>query len=223
LREVRRGIFMEKRYEDIYSHPIGKGYEGIYEGLLPRLAECNLAESTLRLGGEVVEREVRISFLGRGYIITNEGVRPEDGLPVNVNYLNALIYYITSDGEGDLSGDFAPLVRITGLLDGLNRAKDSASDSSLIREFGDSPERLRAAVTRLGGEEQRTGDALKHVWRLPALPKIVVQITLYEADEEFPADIQVMLDRASSKFLAHECLSAIIDLLSQSLIEVATE
>jgi hypothetical protein len=212
---------MGKSYEDIYLHSAEKGYGSIYAGLVPRLAGRDLVESAGRLGAEVAERGVRVSFLGRSYIITNEGAEPEDGLPVNVNYLNVLIYYITSDGAGDLSGEFAPLNRITGLIDGLNEPSGGGADGSLIQEFGNSPERLRMAAAKLGGAEHETKDARKHVWRLPALPKIIVQLTFYEADEEFPAEIQIMFDRASPKFLAHECLSVVTNLLICSLIDAA--
>jgi hypothetical protein len=99
---------------------MGTGYERIYSTLLPKLAECDIRENGARLGAAPVEGGVRLSFLGRDFIVTKEGVEPEDKLAVDVNSRSVLIYYITSNGSGDFSYDFAPLNRFSGMIDGQN-------------------------------------------------------------------------------------------------------
>jgi hypothetical protein len=187
---------------------MGKGYEHIYATLLPKLASCaDLTENALRLGAQVAGGGVRIRFLGRDYIITRDGVEPTDGQPVDVNNRSVLIYYILSDGAGEPSYDFAHLNRLTGLIDGQNNLTKDFMSVPLVRKFGHDSEGLDAVVTRLGGTRLPEASSGKHTWQLRPLPKILAQIVLYEEDEEFPADIQIMFDQTAPRFLDFECLA----------------
>jgi hypothetical protein len=162
---------------------------------------------------------VRVTFLGRDYIITNDGVNPEDGLPVDVNNRSVLVYYITSTGTGDFTYDFALLNRLTGMIDGQNNLANGIMNDPLVREFGDNYDRFAAAITSLGGTEIPASGSGKHVWQLLALPKILSQIVFYEADDEFPADIQIMFDRISPRFLDFECLAFMTGAMIHELIK----
>jgi hypothetical protein len=198
---------------------MGKGYDKIYSTLLPKLAELDWAESASRLGGTRSEDGVRLSFLGRDYIITNDGVEPEDGEPVNVNIRSILIYYVTSSGSGDFSHDFALLNRLTGMIDGQKNLANSIMNDPLIREFADDYGRFARAMESLGGVEIPTSSSGKHVWQLRPLPKILSQIVFYEADEEFPADIQIMFDRSAPRFLDFECLAFMTGAMIRAIID----
>ena len=206
-----------------------RGYVRIYRTLLPRLAECDIAQNGLRLGGQPAGGGVKIPFLGRDYIITKAGVAPEDGKPADVNSLSVLIYYVTSSGAGDFSYDFAPLNRLTGMIDGQNDLSDGMScispgmNGPLIREFKDDYSRFERAVRGLGGAEIPPSDAGKHVWQLLPLPKILAQLVFYEADEEFPVDIQIMFDKTAPRFLDFECLAFMSSAMIHEIIKAGRE
>jgi hypothetical protein len=199
-----------------------RGYEKIYSTILPKLAACDLAHNAPRLGAEMTSRGARLSMLGREYLITNDGVMPEDGLPDDVNNLSILVYYITSEGAGELSGEFAPLLRLTGMIDGQNNLTSDLMNSPLIREFGGDYAKFASAMARLGGEEEEpSGGKGAHAWRLLVLPKILSRVLYYEADEEFGADIQIMFDKVTPRFLDFECLAFLTGSMVRALIEVS--
>jgi hypothetical protein len=202
---------------------MGNGYERIYHTILPKLGECDILQNGVRLGAEPVEGGVRVCFLGRNFIIGKEGVEPEDKLDASVNSLSVLIYYITSNGAGDFSYDFAPLNRLAGMIDGQTSLTNGTMSVPLIREFGEHYDRFAMAVARLGGVEQAASDSGKHIWRLLALPKILTEIIFYEADDEFPADIQIMLDRTAPRFLDFECLAVMTGAMINELIRQGRE
>lgn len=197
---------------------MSKGYDEIYRSLLPILAKCNIRENAPHLGGQITEAGVEMTFLARKYLITNQGVEPMDNLPVDVNSRSILIYYITSQGAGSLSYEFAPLNRLTGLIEGQNTLAGGIMNRPLVREFGSDYERFRLSATRIGGIEQPTAGTGKHVWQIPALPKILAQIVFYEADDEYPADIQIMFDRTAPRFLEFECLAFLTGAMVNALI-----
>jgi hypothetical protein len=196
------------------------GYENIYLSLLPSLASCNLAENAPRVGAVATEDGIRISFLGREYLITNAGVEPTDGLPVYVNNRSVLIYYIIGKGTGEPSYDFVQLNRLTGMIAGQTRTSPDMMNSPLIREFGGDHKKFGAAMAKLGGVESPAGSG-KHVWWLFALPKILAQIVFYEPDDEFPVDIQIMFDKVTPRYLDFECLAVLSGCMAKALIENA--
>ncbi|MDR3076259.1 MAG: DUF3786 domain-containing protein [Synergistaceae bacterium] len=199
---------------------MNSGYEQIYASLLPRLAKRNLAENAPRLGAEMTKDGARISFLTREYLITNDGAVPADGKPVSINYRSLLVYYILSDGSGDVSNDFATLNRLTRVVEGQNTLSGDTVPL-LMRVFGGDYAKFNAAITRLGGEEQPSPGSGKHVWHLRPLPKILMQFVQYEADDEFPADFQIFFDRTAPKFLDLECLGILTSCTVKSLAEAA--
>lgn len=202
---------------------MGKGYENIYITLLPRLAACDFPENARRLGLEASQEGVRVSFLNREYLITAQGVEPTDGRPVDVNNRSVLIYYILSEGAGELSYDFAPLGRLTGLIEGQNNLGGDIMSTPLVREFGADYNNFAYAMKTLGGVEQTTGDSKKHVWDLQVLPKILSRIVYYEADDEFPVDIQILFDKTAPRFLDFECLAFLSGCMLHALIDTARQ
>jgi hypothetical protein len=203
--------------------PMERGYERIYSTLLPRLAECDIVQNGTRLGGLPVSDGVKIRFLGRDYIITKEGVKPADGKPCDVNSRSLLIYYVTSSGAGDFLYDFALLNRLTGMIDGQNSLANGIMNGPIIREFRDDFGRFGRAVCSLGGTEIPAHGSGKHVWQLLPLPKILSRLVFYEADEEFPADIQIMFDRSAPRFLDFECLAFMTGAMIQEIIRAGRD
>jgi hypothetical protein len=150
-------------------------------------------------------------------------VTPLDDLPYDVNDLSVLIYYITSEGAGELSYDFAPLNRLTGMIDGQNNLTSGIFNSPLIREFASDVEKFAEAVTALGGTEERSGPHGGRAWQILILPKILFRIVYYEPDAEFPADIQIMLDKTAPRFLDFECLAFLSGSMVNALIKISRE
>ncbi len=195
------------------------GYDAIYRGLVGRLAECDFRESAQRLGLEYANGQIRVRFLMREYVITRDGVEPLDGQLVNVNNLSVLLYYVLSQGHGEPENLYIPfqsIPRLTGGLNTLTRLMNAPLESY----FGEDYQKFRDAALRLGGMEEESGRG-KHVWKLYVLPKIPMKIIFYEADEDFPVDIQIMLDNTAIQFLEFECLAFLVGCVVRSLIKTA--
>ena len=195
------------------------GYDAIYRGLVGRLAECDFRESAQRLGLEYANGQIRVRFLMREYVITRDGVEPLDGQPVNVNNLSVLLYYVLSQGHGEPENLYIPFQSIPRLTGGLNTLT-RLMNAPLERYFGEDYQKFRDAALRLGGMEEESGRG-KHVWKLYVLPKIPMKIIFYEADEDFPVDIQIMLDNTAIQFLEFECLAFLVGCVVRSLIKTA--
>jgi hypothetical protein len=195
------------------------GYDSIYAGLVARLPECDFQESAGRLGLEYVEGGVQVSFLKREYRITRVGVEPLDGQPVNVNNRSVLLYYLLSKGQGEPGDAYILFESLPRMVSGLSLQKRLMS-SPLERYFGNDFVKFGKAAGKLGGmvEESRPG---KHVWKFNVLPKIPLKTVFYEADDEFPVSIQIMLELTVLQFLDFECTAFMVGCFVHALIKAA--
>lgn len=195
------------------------GYDSIYFGLLPKLSGCDFQEAADRLGLEYVDGGIQVSFLKRDYRISIDGVEPLDGQPVNVNNRSVLAYYLLSKGQGDPEDSYVLFESIPRMVGGLY-TQNRLMNAPLERYFGNDYVKFSEAAAKLGGIEE-VSQVGKHVWKFHVLPKIPLKIAFYEADDEFPVIIQIMLDRTAPKFLEFECLAFMVGCFVRALIKTA--
>lgn len=197
------------------------GYGENYKTLLPMLKKRDdMFENACRLGAHMDKEHdgVRISCLGRDYIITREDVKAADGKPSDENLRGVLIYYANSQGAGTETGEYVLLNRLTGMIDGHKGLAEDMFSSILVRNFNNDLSQFDAAISRFNGEKLPRTTTGKHVWRLRVLPVITMQFVFYEADAEFPAEFQVMFDSIAPRFLEFECLAFLTGSVLSALI-----
>ena len=195
------------------------GYDSIYLGLITKLSECDFQESAERLGLEYVDGGIQVYFLKREYRITLDGVEPLDGQPVNANNGSVLLYYLLSNGRGDPENSYVLFESIPRMISGLD-FQNRMMSRPLERKFGNDYVKCSETALKLGGieEESQMG---KHLWKFNVLPKIPLKIVFYEADDEFPTNIQIMLDKTALQFLEFECLAFMVGCFVRALIKTA--
>jgi hypothetical protein len=99
-------------------------------------------------------------------------------------------------------------------------AQSRLMNAPLEKYFGKDYAKFGEAAAKLGGiEEEAQGG--KHSWKFDVLPKIPLKLVYYEADEDFPAEIQIMLDTTAIRFLEFECLAFLVGCFVRALIKTA--
>lgn len=195
------------------------GYDSIYLGLISKLSGLDFQESAVRLGLEYVDGGVRAYFLKREYHITTDGVEPLDGQPVNVNNRSVLLYYVLSKGQGEPENSYIPFESIPRIIGGLH-AQSRLMNTPLERYFGNDYLKFSEASVKLDGLQEDSGMG-KHLWRFDLLPKIPLKLVFYEADDDFSAEIQIMLDKTATRFMEFECLAFMVGCFVRALIKTA--
>ncbi len=197
-------------------------YDVIYEALLPKLAECNLAESAARFGLNIdAKGQITINFFKRDYLISSTGVTPVDGKPVNINNRSILIHYVLSQGAGEPVYSFKPLFRMTTIFSSGDTGKASMMDAPLIKSFGNDVNKLAGTIMKLGGKSENSQEPYSQCWIMDVLPKIPVKLIYREADEDFPVEIQTQFDVTAPEILEFECLAFLCGCLVRALIKTA--
>jgi hypothetical protein len=198
------------------------GYDQIYLDLIPRLAACELAQNAAHLGLTVTAGgQVTVELFGRPYLVSPSGVEPADGQPAEVNERSLVAIYAMSPGRGEPGSSFVPVFRLYGGVDGGSFDK-MRLHARLLREFGGDYAKFAAAARRLGGVLRPGSPDSGHCWDFRPLPRIPARVVFHEADDEFPADIQVMFDPGALRFLEFECLVVLAGCFANALIRAAT-
>lgn len=183
------------------------GYEQIYLGLVKSLAGFDLAGNARPLGlAAEPDGTVRVRFFGRDYLVDRGGARPVDGRAVGVNHLSLVVHYALSPGRGEASGQFLPLRRMTGLVEGQGSFEQDAVSRPLIKRFADDRPALEAAVARLEGAYAGPDESGGLSWLFRPFPKIPLKLVLHPADEEFPAEFRLLFDSSATAFMEFEAL-----------------
>jgi hypothetical protein len=87
------------------------GYKWIYEDLLRRLADADIATSAQHLGLAINDaEEVDVAFLGATYLISKRGARRTDGKRPSYATGSALIHYILKGSRSRPNGQFVRLL-----------------------------------------------------------------------------------------------------------------
>lgn len=90
----------------------------------------------------------------------------------------------------------------------------------LAKQWGASPEKFAEVCERLGGKKLALGDI---AYGIRVLPKIEVAFILWLADEEFPAQANILYDATASMHLNTEGLEVIGINIVKKMIDMAQE
>lgn len=90
----------------------------------------------------------------------------------------------------------------------------------LAQHFGNSPEKFSEICQILKGRKLDMGDL---AYAIPALPKLEVALVLWLADEEFPAQANVLYDANASQHLNTEALEVMVINLVEKMVAWAKE
>jgi len=159
-------------------------------------------------------------FLGSSYLVDWPGgsiVRAADGHPADIATQLVLLHYLlTADGT-PMAHQWMAFRNLPGGL-GYEAAFRGRASLRLARAFGRNREAFEAAARRLGGEPLSFGDA---AFLFRVAPRMWMAVVLHIADEEFPADANVLFDAAAEHYLPTEDLAVVGGMLASRLIKLA--
>ncbi|MDR2404892.1 MAG: DUF3786 domain-containing protein [Deltaproteobacteria bacterium] len=192
---------------------------------LENLAKADIPTQAQAMGFPLDETSTKAKarFLGRDYLIDNSGVTAEDGRFVTVDTISVLSHYLCSQGRGDISEDYLPIGRLTGIASGASAGTSPSDQLSkpLGDKFGDDYEAFKKAALSAGMRHVGLSPAGAQSFILEDLQKVPVKIDFFEADEEFDSEIKFLFNAAANQFVSYEFLEIltmcmVVDLLMRA-------
>lgn len=152
------------------------------------------------------ENYLYISFLGRPHRIRRADALVEwldaNGTPHEADFESSLSIYdvlCCSAPYCSLSGQFAPINSVAKNYHTKNLGGNVFDGCPAV--FAQHPALLEKALITLGGVAEGKGDIAYRVEIFPFLP---VRVQFWEADDEFPASLQILWDTNTLQFLHYE-------------------
>ncbi len=199
-----------------------KGYEYTYETVKNKLMDCDFVEAAARLGlKSPVDDAIKITFLGREYLINSSDVIAADGTYSDPNIRSILIYYITSKGSGEPEYSYSLLKRFIPRSMSGSGTNISWMERPIIREFRNDYNKFSIALKTLGAVYENSPNSYEYIWMYRILPKIPMRILYVKADEEFPCEIKLFLDNGANRFMEFEQLAFLCGCFIRRLIEIS--
>lgn len=164
----------------------------------------------------------QVPFFGQLYNVAWPGGkvrRVADGQEADVPTRILLLHYLLRADGTPLADRWIAFRNLPGGL-GYDAAFRGRATLRLIRAFGEDGDAFAAAARTLGGEPLTFGD-LSFLFRL--LPRVWLAVVLYLADDEFPANANVLFDAAVSHYLPTEDLAVLGGILAGRLIRAARQ
>lgn len=203
--------------EEIYGPAIEKTRHA-FPHLEPQEAAARAGISYHILGAK--DGQFHVPFFGELYHIHwPDGTIQKDASPEEVNITSRILllhYLLTADGT-PLAGQWIAFRNLPGGL-GYDAAFQGRANFRLARAFGTSRTTFEVAARSLSGDRLGFGDA-SFLFRL--LPRVWLAVVLHLADEEFPADANILFDAAASHYLPTEDLAVLGGLLAGRLVKAA--
>jgi hypothetical protein len=129
-----------------------------------------------------------------------------------------LHYLLTADGT-PLTSKWIAFRSLPGGL-GYDAAFQGRASLRLAHAFGTDRAAFETAARAFGGEQLDFGDA-SFLFRL--LPRVWLAVVLHLADEEFPANANILFDATASHYLPTEDLAVLGGMLASRLIKVVQD
>lgn len=111
-----------------------------------------------------------------------------------------------------VSGKWVPSHTIDGVVS-RNPAVADPLLTPFARKYTGKTEELERACQAAGGEKLGTGDVS---YEFEAFPCVHLRLVFWDADEDFPAQVQILVDQCVTDFLHYETVGCVIsDLLER--------
>lgn len=165
---------------------------------------------------------LRVPFLDRTYLVDypDFAFRAADGadppapaLPEQV----LILHYMSGGGAPPPGGEWVAYREIPGATFYFGAFVKRALDP-LKKAFGSQPGAMAAAAAKLGGTPQGQGDAS---FRFQPLPRVPMQVIVWQGDAEFPAEASILFDRSIEGFLSPEDVAWLAGMVVYRLIALS--
>ncbi|WP_066635520.1 DUF3786 domain-containing protein [Desulfolucanica intricata] len=148
-------------------------------------------------------KKILVPFLGQNYLVSYpEGEvynsNSDKDIPIEVKIL--ILHYLSGASGVPLANR---LISFKELPDGFIYVVPFTNRAirPLVGVFGNNPEKMIAAGEKLGGKKVNLGDV---GITIPVFPRVPITFVLWLADDEFPANGNVLFDATAAKYLATE-------------------
>jgi hypothetical protein len=191
---------------------------------IEKLQKTEFADIIRRSGYDAIEGNIfRVPFLDRVYRIEYPDFafsdESGDGKEIPLQEQVLILHYLIGADSDPVDDNWITYREIPGASFYFSVFVKRAVDP-LKSVFGQDPDGFSRAAHGLGGKTIEHGDA---AFEFAILPKVSVQIILWEGDDEFPPEANILFDETVSDILTPEDIAWLSGLLVYRLISISKQ
>jgi hypothetical protein len=195
----------------------------VNEDFWQELSQADPEEVSSRTGAVVHENLYRLPFLNRELTVDLKERRlvitgAEDADPGFRLCLTALLYLLRVD-TGALGPPVSPLDLAGGTMFFQKAGPHSLPNPLLEERFGQDVDGFLKAGERLGGAIRPAGDG---ALAFQVFPGVMVEMILWQADEEFPAQVSFAVPAGLDRFWHLDAVLGLIVVVVRELLAAAS-
>ncbi len=186
------------------------------------LSRETFAKIARRSGFEIqTEDRFAVSFLDREYSISfpafefSDSAAAEKEIPIQEQVL--ILHYMMGTGQTDLSRKWIAYREIEGASFYFSAFVKRAIDP-LKKVFGQNLKGFTTAAKNLGGKPIQFGDA---GFEFNLFPRVPVQLIVWEGDDEFPPEANILFDQTIGAILSPEDIAWLAGMFVYRMIKLA--
>ena len=186
------------------------------------LSEQAVSDISERSGFELEDETcLRVPFLNRVFRVRfpdfefSDQTDADSEIPIQEQIL--ILHYLLAPGAHPLAGQWVAYREIPGASFYFSAFVKRAIDP-VKNVFGQNLTGLSKAAALLNGRPIEPGDV---GFEFDVLPNVPLQLILYAADEEFPAEANILFDRTVGKILSPEDIAWLAGMLVYRLIAIS--
>jgi hypothetical protein len=186
------------------------------------LSQQTITEISGRSGFELEDETwFRIPFLNRVYRVHFPDFEFTDpagaGIEIPIQEQILILHYMLAAGAHPLAGQWVAYREIPGASFYFSAFVKRAIDP-VKNVFGQNLTGLSDTAAQLNGRAIEPGDI---GFEFDVLPNVPLQLILYAADEEFPAEANILFDRTIGEILSPEDIAWLAGMLVYRLITIS--
>jgi len=192
-----------------------------YEKYLVQLQELSLASIAPKIGGEYVDKRLRIPLFDRVFAVSSTGITGQDGRRPSYDVCVILSKYLLLFTEPQEHG--VNWVSFRDFKDSrpLHNYFANEVERAIASHFSGRIDALKAACESIGGYQPDLPVAYDLAMQFDVLPKHSVILLVNDADDEFPAQCTVLFPAHFDACLDAECIAMVGAQLFGRLKQVA--
>ena len=164
------------------------------------------------------KQAVSLVYLGQTCQVTLPGIEvlAESGTPLSPRDKLIILHYLNTADGAPLTGNPITFKELPeGAVYYPTYVKRAIKP--LLDKFSGRPEALIEAAVSIGGARADTGD---FSFRLNALPRVPLSMTLWLGDEELPPEGNILFDGSITDYLPTEDITVLCEILTWKLVKL---
>lgn len=209
------GRFSDMARLDDYINAKKIAADKLSEKSVDEIAQCSelktVGVDTIRV--PFLDRVYRVRFPGFGFY---DEAYEEKEIPIQEQVV--ILHYMMGAGDSRVTGNWIAYREIPGASFYFSAFVKRAVDP-LKKVFGQNKSGFVNAAKHLKGLAIETGDA---GFEFHVFPKIPLRLILWEGDDEFPAEANILFDEAIGQILSPEDAAWLAGMLVYRLIQISS-